>query len=93
MGFEIADDMPGVPDEAITAQIDGRAYHAAKVAALAAHRSQVDLTNGLFAKLARIPEFAVEHFQLVRGTRGPAGPSEHGWEDDLFAGLGSAPTE
>jgi N-acetyl-1-D-myo-inositol-2-amino-2-deoxy-alpha-D-glucopyranoside deacetylase len=90
LGFELADDMPGVPDEKITARIDGRAQFEAKVAALEAHRSQVDLTDGFFAKLARIPEFAMEHYQLVRGQRGPAGsgaPNEHGWEDDLFAGL------
>jgi N-acetyl-1-D-myo-inositol-2-amino-2-deoxy-alpha-D-glucopyranoside deacetylase len=87
MGFNLAEAMPGVSDETITAQIDGRAYLDAKVAALEAHRSQVDLTNGFFAQLVRIPEFAVEHFQLVRGSRGPAGPSEQGWEDDLFAGL------
>jgi N-acetyl-1-D-myo-inositol-2-amino-2-deoxy-alpha-D-glucopyranoside deacetylase len=87
MGFELAEAMPGVSDETITAQIDGHAYLDAKVAALEAHRSQVDLTDGFFAQLVRIPEFAVEHFQLVRGGRGPAGPSEQGWEDDLFAGL------
>jgi N-acetyl-1-D-myo-inositol-2-amino-2-deoxy-alpha-D-glucopyranoside deacetylase len=87
MGFELAEAMPGVSDETITAQIDGRAYLDAKMAALEAHRSQVDLTNGFFAQLVRIPEFAVEHFQLVRGRRGPAGPAEQGWEDDLFAGL------
>jgi N-acetyl-1-D-myo-inositol-2-amino-2-deoxy-alpha-D-glucopyranoside deacetylase len=87
IGFKLADAMPGVSDETITARIDGRAHLDAKVAALRAHRSQVDLTNGFFAQLVRIPEFAVEHFQLVRGRRGPAGPSEQGWEDDLFAGL------
>jgi N-acetyl-1-D-myo-inositol-2-amino-2-deoxy-alpha-D-glucopyranoside deacetylase len=87
MGFELAEAMPGVSDETITAQIDGRTYLDAKMAALEAHRSQVDLTNGFFAQLVRIPEFAVEHFQLVRGRRGPAGPAEQGWEDDLFAGL------
>jgi N-acetyl-1-D-myo-inositol-2-amino-2-deoxy-alpha-D-glucopyranoside deacetylase len=87
LGFQLADEMPGVPDDAITAQIDGRAHLAAKVAALEAHRSQVDLENGFFAKLVRIPEFGVEHYQLVKGRRGPVGPGEHGWEDDLFAGL------
>jgi N-acetyl-1-D-myo-inositol-2-amino-2-deoxy-alpha-D-glucopyranoside deacetylase len=86
-GFEISDDMPGVPDEVITAQLDGQRYVAAKVAALRAHRSQVDLENGFFAKFAHRPEFGVEHYQLVRGERGPAGPSPQGWEDDLFAGL------
>jgi len=86
-GFEIADDMPGVPDEDITAEIDGRAYLGAKVAALRVYRSQVDLGDGFFARVVLAPEFAVEYFQLVRGERGPAGPAEQGWEADLFAGL------
>ena len=28
----------------------------------------------------------VEYYRLARGRRGPGG-GEHGWEDDLFAGL------
>jgi N-acetyl-1-D-myo-inositol-2-amino-2-deoxy-alpha-D-glucopyranoside deacetylase len=36
------------------------------------------------------PEFAIEHYQLVRGERGPAGANPQGWEDDLFAGLAAA---
>jgi N-acetyl-1-D-myo-inositol-2-amino-2-deoxy-alpha-D-glucopyranoside deacetylase len=87
IGFEIAEDMPGVPDEAITAQIDGRKYLDAKIAALRAHRSQVNLENGFFARVIEEPGFGLEHFRLVRGQRGPAGPTEQGWEDDLFAGL------
>lgn len=87
MGLDIAEDMPGVPDETITAEIDGRAYLDTKRAALAVYRSQVNLEDGLFANVTRAPEFAVEHFQLVRGERGPAGEPEHGWETDLFAGL------
>nr|WP_245645948.1 N-acetyl-1-D-myo-inositol-2-amino-2-deoxy-alpha-D-glucopyranoside deacetylase [Pseudonocardia acaciae] len=88
IGFEIAEDMPGVPDEAIAARIDGRDYLPAKIAALGAHRSQVNLDEGFFADLVKREEFGLEHFQLARGERGPAGRgSEHGWEDDLFAGL------
>ena len=83
--FPIADEMPGLPDEQITAQVDGRVFQPAKIAALRAHRSQVDLDSGLFALFAGREDFAVEHFQLVRGERGPAGPTPQGWEDDLFA--------
>ena len=72
----------------VTTQIDGREHHAAKVAALAAHRSQVNLEEGMFAFAARSPEFGLEHFQLVRGRRGPGTVGEYDWEDDLFAGLG-----
>lgn len=84
-------DLPAIPDslpdEEITAVVDGREYLEAKVAALRAHRSQVDLENGLLAVLAKVPEFAVESYLLVRGERGP-GSGPYGWEDDLFAGVG-----
>jgi N-acetyl-1-D-myo-inositol-2-amino-2-deoxy-alpha-D-glucopyranoside deacetylase len=86
-GFPIADEMPGVTDDVITAQIDGRRWLPNKVAALRAHRSQVDLENGFFAGIVGREEFALEHYQLVSGSRGPSGPSAQGWEDDLFAGL------
>jgi N-acetyl-1-D-myo-inositol-2-amino-2-deoxy-alpha-D-glucopyranoside deacetylase len=75
-----------LPDEEITAVVDGRAYLDTKVAALRAHRSQVDLHSGVFAVLTKIPEFAVESYLLVRGERGP-GSGPYNWEDDLFAGL------
>lgn len=75
------------PDEQLSAVIDGRDFHAPKIAALRRYRSQVDLDNGgFFAKLVMHEDFAKEHYVLARGERGPgAGP--HGWEDDLFAGL------
>jgi N-acetyl-1-D-myo-inositol-2-amino-2-deoxy-alpha-D-glucopyranoside deacetylase len=75
-----------LPDEEITAVVDGRQHLAAKVAALRAHRSQVDLENGVFAVLTKIPEFAMESYQLVRGKRGP-GSGPYNQEGDLFAGL------
>ncbi len=81
------DGMPNsLPDEEITAVVDGREYLSSKVAALRAHRSQVDLEHGFLAVFSKIPEFAVEHYVLVRGERGP-GSGPHSWEDDLFAGL------
>jgi N-acetyl-1-D-myo-inositol-2-amino-2-deoxy-alpha-D-glucopyranoside deacetylase len=81
------DDVPNsLPDEEITAVVDGRAQLGDKIEALRAHRSQVDMTNGLFAVVTSIPEFAVENYVLVRGERGP-GSGRHGWEDDLFAGV------
>lgn len=79
-----------LPDEKITAVLDGRAYLDSKVAALRAYRSQVDLRNGVFAMLTQIPEFAVESYLLVRGQRGP-GSGPYNWEDDLFAGLVGRP--
>lgn len=77
---------PSVPDEEITTVIDGRDLLGAKADALRAHRSQVNLDDGILATLATVPEFAVESYVLVRGERGP-GSGPHGWEDDLFAGL------
>ncbi|MGB8962998.1 MAG: N-acetyl-1-D-myo-inositol-2-amino-2-deoxy-alpha-D-glucopyranoside deacetylase [Pseudonocardiaceae bacterium] len=75
-----------LPDDEITAVVDGREYLDAKVAGLRAHRSQVDLDTGLFAALAKVPEFAVESYLLVRGDRGP-GSGPYNWENDLFAGV------
>jgi N-acetyl-1-D-myo-inositol-2-amino-2-deoxy-alpha-D-glucopyranoside deacetylase len=85
--WEIEAEMPGIPDAEVTTQIDGRSRLGQKVAALRAHRSQVNLENGMFGFIAAAPEFALEHFQLVRGRRGPGTVGEFGWEDDLFAGL------
>jgi N-acetyl-1-D-myo-inositol-2-amino-2-deoxy-alpha-D-glucopyranoside deacetylase len=90
--WEIEEEMPGIPDDQVTTQVDGRAYLASKVAALRAHRSQVNLDDGgMFGFVVQAPEFALEHFRLVRGRRGPGQVGEFGWEDDLFAGLGADP--
>jgi N-acetyl-1-D-myo-inositol-2-amino-2-deoxy-alpha-D-glucopyranoside deacetylase len=90
-GFDFPADR-GLPDDQITARIDGTSQVARKLAALRAHRSQVNLDNGgLIAHMAQLPEFAIEYYQLAYGQCGPNGPGEHGWEDDLFAGLHTAP--
>lgn len=81
---------PSLPDEDITAVVDGRDLQAVKAAALRAHRSQVNMDEGILAGFATVPEFAVESYVLVRGARGP-GSGPHGWEDDLFAGVAGAP--
>ncbi|TDC89441.1 N-acetyl-1-D-myo-inositol-2-amino-2-deoxy-alpha-D-glucopyranoside deacetylase [Saccharopolyspora aridisoli] len=76
-----------VPDEDLTTQIDGREFHANKLAALRTYRSQVNIDDdGFFAKMVNDPEFGREHFLLVRGERGP-GEGPFGWETDLFSGL------
>lgn len=77
-----------VPDEELTAMVDGRDFHQAKIAALRHYRSQVNLDDGeFFANMVLRPEFALEHYLLVRGDRGP-GTGPNNWEPDLFAGLG-----
>ena len=76
-----------VPDEDITAVLDGREHHQAKLAALRTYRSQVSLDgDDFFASIVHNPGFAMEHYLLVRGERGP-GSGPYNWENDLFAGL------
>lgn len=89
MGLESADDMPfAVPDEMVTARIDGTAYHEQKVAAMRAYPTQIALDGPFFALSNEIGQmvWGVEHFRLVKGAAGPA-VAETGWESDLFAGL------
>ncbi|MGW4639371.1 N-acetyl-1-D-myo-inositol-2-amino-2-deoxy-alpha-D-glucopyranoside deacetylase [Sphaerisporangium sp. NPDC004334] len=95
------EDIPfGSPDSEITTVIDARAYGSAKLEAMRAHRSQIDLTAPWFVVSQKAGEGAlgVEHYILKAGVRGPAGralPEEEGGlgepgdrEDDLFAGIG-----
>jgi N-acetyl-1-D-myo-inositol-2-amino-2-deoxy-alpha-D-glucopyranoside deacetylase len=78
-------------DESITAFVEADAdAHAAKVAALAAHATQVVVgatgrACGLSNNLA-LPILAQEHYILVSGSAGAR--DERGWETDLLAGLG-----
>jgi N-acetyl-1-D-myo-inositol-2-amino-2-deoxy-alpha-D-glucopyranoside deacetylase len=73
-----------VPDEQVTTEIDGRAYLAAKTAALRAHATQIAVNGDRFALSDGRwqPISGREFFTLLAGTAG-AGPTEH----DLFAGL------
>ncbi len=88
-GVTSAEDLPfGVPDERVTAAVDGRAFAARKDAAMRAHPTQI-LVDGPFFALSNnlgLELVGVEYYQLVQGERGPAGPAPEGWEDDLFAG-------
>lgn len=83
----VLDDVPGVvDDERITTEIDGRAYAAAKSAAMTAHATQIEVSGAYFAlsnELAQ-PLFTTEYYELVRG--------EHGGtrESDLFSGIEDA---
>ncbi|MFH8988745.1 N-acetyl-1-D-myo-inositol-2-amino-2-deoxy-alpha-D-glucopyranoside deacetylase [Streptomyces sp. NPDC017940] len=84
-------DVPGLTDDArVTTEIDGRAYGAAKAAAMRAHATQIEVHEPLFALsngLAQ-PIFDVEYYELVRGE---AGTVDGGRERDLFAGLDVGP--
>lgn len=76
-----------VPDAELAAVLEGGEFHEAKLNALRQYPSQVVVDDGgFFATIIRQPEFANEHYVLVRGERGP-GEGPHGWETDLFAGI------
>lgn len=77
-----------VDDHLVTTALDGRAFHAQKVAALAAHRTQINVEDGWFALSNNQGHevFGIEYFRLAKGEL--AGPRDaDGRETDLFAGV------
>jgi len=83
----VIDDVPGVvPDERITAEIDGTAHAAAKTAAMRAHATQIEVAQPYFAlsNEQAQPLFTTEYYELVRGDGGRPR------ETDLFAGIEEA---
>jgi N-acetyl-1-D-myo-inositol-2-amino-2-deoxy-alpha-D-glucopyranoside deacetylase len=90
-GVDSADDLPfSVDDDLVTAAVDGRAFAKEKDAAMRAHPTQI-MVDGPFFALSNnlgLEVLGIEYYRLVRGERGPAGQAPHGWEDDLFAGIG-----
>jgi N-acetyl-1-D-myo-inositol-2-amino-2-deoxy-alpha-D-glucopyranoside deacetylase len=76
-----------VPDEAIACEVDGTAYVEAKMAAMAAHATQIEVDGPFFALSNNIGNQAwgTEVYRLAKGSQGPV--DERGWETDLFAGL------
>jgi N-acetyl-1-D-myo-inositol-2-amino-2-deoxy-alpha-D-glucopyranoside deacetylase len=81
-----------VPDEQVTTEVDGRAYLAAKTAALRAHATQIAVKGDGEAGGGRFalsdgrwqPVLGREFYTLLEGDSG-AGPGAT--EHDLFAGL------
>jgi N-acetyl-1-D-myo-inositol-2-amino-2-deoxy-alpha-D-glucopyranoside deacetylase len=90
-GVTSADDFSfAVPDEVVTAAVDGRTVADRKDAAMRAHATQITVDGPFFALSNNLGQevLGIEYYQLVRGERGPTGDgSPLGWEDDLFAGL------
>ena len=78
------DTMPGVPDDEIAIVIDGTAQWQAKLAAMRAYKTQIDLERGMWAMLTAEPRFAHESFVIVSGAD-VGGVTV----DDVFAGLSS----
>ncbi|GAA3199563.1 N-acetyl-1-D-myo-inositol-2-amino-2-deoxy-alpha-D-glucopyranoside deacetylase [Actinocorallia longicatena] len=77
----------GVPDDQVTTAVDARPYLPQKLAALAAHRTQVTVDGAHFALSDNVGQqaFGVEYYTLLAGPKGPVGPD--GRESDLFGGL------
>ncbi|MBA2698233.1 MAG: N-acetyl-1-D-myo-inositol-2-amino-2-deoxy-alpha-D-glucopyranoside deacetylase [Nocardioidaceae bacterium] len=75
------------PDELITAEIDGADYVEAKLAAMAAHATQITLDGPFFALSNNIGNqvWSTEFYRIVKGQS--AAHPEGGRETDLFAGL------
>jgi N-acetyl-1-D-myo-inositol-2-amino-2-deoxy-alpha-D-glucopyranoside deacetylase len=74
-------------DENLSAMIDGTEYHDRKMAAMAAHATQI-LTDGPFFAMSNnvgATAWGLEFFRIAKGERGPV--NEDGLETDLFAGL------
>jgi N-acetyl-1-D-myo-inositol-2-amino-2-deoxy-alpha-D-glucopyranoside deacetylase len=74
-------------DENLSAMIDGTEYHDRKMAAMAAHATQI-LTDGPFFAMSNnvgATAWGLEFFRIAKGERGPV--NEDGLEADLFAGL------
>lgn len=81
------DDLPFVVDDSlVTTAIDAGDFVDAKMAALAAHQTQVSVDNGFFALSNNIGSqvFGVEYYRLAKGALGSA-RDERGWETDLLA--------
>jgi len=83
------DDIPfGVEDELVTTSVDFHELLDVKMAALAAHASQVQTDGGFFALSNNLGAKAmgVEHFRLAQGEVAPPF-DENGRETDLFNGV------
>lgn len=77
-----------VPDRLITAEIDGRAYVEAKLAAMRAHATQISVEGPFFALSNNLGNevWGIEFYQLVHGEPGTE-RDQDGREKDLFAGI------
>jgi N-acetyl-1-D-myo-inositol-2-amino-2-deoxy-alpha-D-glucopyranoside deacetylase len=86
-GTDNVDDLPFVkPDEVVTTVIDGTKFTEKKMAALAAHKTQISVDGPFFA-LSNILGNQVwghEYYTLVKGEKNK-NLNDKGWETDLFA--------
>src|SRR4051812_35423734 len=75
----------GDPDETVTTRIDARDYLEAKMDAMRAHRTQIEVDGPFFALSNNIGQraFGLEHFRLIKGRP----PTDGMVEEDLFVGI------
>jgi N-acetyl-1-D-myo-inositol-2-amino-2-deoxy-alpha-D-glucopyranoside deacetylase len=76
-----------VPDEHLTAVIDANEFADAKIRAMKAHATQIQVDGPFFALSNSVGNqvWGFECYRLAKGTKGPV--DENGLESDLFAGL------
>ncbi|HWM75549.1 MAG TPA: N-acetyl-1-D-myo-inositol-2-amino-2-deoxy-alpha-D-glucopyranoside deacetylase, partial [Nocardioides sp.] len=74
-------------DENLAAEIDAQNYHEQKMAALAAHATQITTDGPFFALSNNVGTTAwgIEHYRIAKGERGEL--NDDGVETDLFAGV------
>ncbi|WP_067431812.1 N-acetyl-1-D-myo-inositol-2-amino-2-deoxy-alpha-D-glucopyranoside deacetylase [Nocardioides jensenii] len=74
------------PDDQLAARVDGTGFIDRKMAALAAHETQIEKDGFFFSGAESGHAFwGDEFFRLAKGTPGPV--ADDGLETDLFAGL------
>lgn len=75
------------PDAWLTAEIDGSRHFDQKMAAMAAHATQIAVDGPFFALSNNIGQrvWGIEGYRLVKGVPGERG--DNGLESDLFAGV------
>jgi N-acetyl-1-D-myo-inositol-2-amino-2-deoxy-alpha-D-glucopyranoside deacetylase len=82
-GVTSPEELPfGDPDETVTTRIDARDYLDAKMDAMRAHQTQIEVDGPFFALSDNIGQraFGIEHFRLIAGNPPPGGVVE----EDLF---------
>lgn len=82
--FRPVPDLSGsVPDDQVTTEIDATAYLPAKLAAMAAHETQITVDGDFYALSDDVGRRVLgrEYYTLLAGPRGPGQP----YELDLFA--------
>jgi N-acetyl-1-D-myo-inositol-2-amino-2-deoxy-alpha-D-glucopyranoside deacetylase len=88
-GVEAVDDLPFVvPDDAVSAVVDGHGVVGRKLDAMRAHATQIAVDGPFFALSNHIglEAWSDEFYRLARGARGEVDPTT-GWETDLFSGV------